>query len=202
MARNIKPKHKLCRLYGEKLCDSPKCPSTRRSYPSGQHGQERKRAKLSGYGKQLREKQKVKAIYGLMERQFANYVVEASKKTGDSSKFLVTYLESRLDNAVYRAGIAISRAQARQLVSHGLIAIDGKKVDLPSYRVKVGEALSVYETKKNKKIFTDISERLAKLEAPSWLSVDSKTLQAKVLNIPVLEHPNFNAKSIIEFYSR
>ncbi|MDO8499473.1 MAG: 30S ribosomal protein S4 [bacterium] len=202
MARNIKPKHKICRLYGEKLCDSPKCPVTKRNYPSGQHGQDRKRAKTSGYGKQLREKQKVKGIYGILERQFANYVVEASKKTGDSSKIFVTYLESRLDNVIYRAGLGSSRAQARQLVRHGLIAVNGKKVDLPSFRVKVGDVFTIYETKKNKPVFAGMSEKLAKVEAPAWLSIDAKELKAKVLNTPVLDRPNFNANVIIEFYSR
>lgn len=103
MARDLRPKHKLCRLYGEKLCDSAKCPITRRNYPSGQHGQERKRAKLSGFAKQLREKQKAKLIYGILERQFSNYVAEAAKKTGDTSKIFLSYLESRLDNVVFRS---------------------------------------------------------------------------------------------------
>jgi len=202
MARSIGPKHKLCRKYGEKLCDSPKCPLTKRNYPAGQHGQSNKRKKVSGYGKQLLEKQKAKRIYGLLERQFSNYVVEASKKVGDTSKFLLNYLESRLDNVVYRAGLASSRAAARQMVNHGHVTVNGEKVDIPSYRVKAGQTIAVGTGSKNKKLFEGISEKLQKVEAPSWLGVDSKTVSVKVLNAPTLENPNFNPKAIIEFYSR
>jgi small subunit ribosomal protein S4 len=202
MARSIGPKHKLCRKYGEKLCDSPKCPLTKRAYPAGQHGPNKKRPKVSGYGKQLLEKQKVKRIYGILERQFSNYVAEASKKVGDTSKILLNYLESRLDNVVYRAGLASSRAAARQMVSHGHITVNGEKVDIPSYRVKVGQAVAASSKAKNKKLFEGIGEKLQKVEAPSWLGVDHKTTSAKVLNAPTVENPNFNPKAIIEFYSR
>lgn len=202
MARLIGPKHKLCRKYGEKLCDSPKCPLTKRAYPAGQHGPNKKRPKVSGYGKQLLEKQKVKRIYGILERQFSNYVEEASKKVGDTSKILLNYLESRLDNVVYRSGLAFSRAAARQMVTHGHIAVNGEKVDIPSYRVKVGQVVSINATSKNKKLFEGISEKLQKVEAPSWLGVDFKTTSGKVLNAPTVENPNFNPKAIIEFYSR
>lgn len=202
MARQIGPKHKLCRKYGEKLCDSVKCPLTKRAYPAGQHGPNKKRPKVSGYGKQLLEKQKVKRIYGILERQFANYVEEASKKVGDTSKILLNYLESRLDNVVYRAGLASSRAAARQMVTHGHITVNGEKVDIPSFRVKVGHAVAANSTSKSKKLFEGITEKLQKVEAPSWLGVDSKTVSAKVLNAPTVENPNFNPKAIIEFYSR
>lgn len=202
MARDLRPKHKLCRQYGEKLCDSPKCPVTKRSYAPGQHGQAKKRAKLSGFGKQLREKQKVKRIYGLLERQFSNYVAEASKKAGDTSKYLLNYLESRLDNVVYRTGLAPSRAAARQMVSHGHVLVNGKKVDIPSYRVKVGETLEVKENVKKSKLFENIAEIISKKEMPAWLTVDAKKLSAKILNSPTIENPNFDAKSIIGFYSR
>ncbi|MEK7625347.1 MAG: 30S ribosomal protein S4 [Patescibacteria group bacterium] len=202
MARDIRPKHKLCRKYGEKLCDSVKCPVLKRSYPPGQHGPNQKRPKLSGYGKQLREKQKVKRIYGILERQFSNYVAEASKKSGDTSKFLLSYLESRLDNVIYRTGITPSRAAARQLVNHGHVLVNGKQVDIPSYRVKVGEAIELNATSKKSKLFENISEAISKKEMPHWLSVDAKKLSAKVLNNPTVENPNFDAKSIIGFYSR
>jgi len=198
-----------CRRAGEKLflkgdkCSSPKCPVLKRNFPPGQHGPTARRgAKMSGYGKQLREKQKVKKMYGLMEKQFANYVEEASSKPGDTSKYLLIYLESRLDNAVYRAGFAKSRAGARQMVRHGSISINDKKVDIPSYRVKVGEVISLNSTVKNKKGFEGLSEKLAKVEAPAWLSVDSKEVKAKILNTPTVADANFNAKSIIEFYTR
>jgi small subunit ribosomal protein S4 len=202
MARDIRPKHKLCRLYGEKLCDSPKCPVLKRNYPAGQHGTERKRAKHSGYGKQMLEKQKVKRIYGLLERQFSNYVTEASEKPGDTSKILLQYLESRLDNTVYRLGLAKSRAAARQLVGHGHVTINGKKVNIPSYRVRVGEVIAVKEKTKSSKLFENIAEVLSKKELPAWLSVDAKALSGKVLNLPTLENPNFDASIIIGFYSR
>ncbi len=203
MARNLEPKHKMCRKFGEKLCDSPKCPVTRRSYPPGQHGPNQKgHKKISGYGRQLREKQKVKKIYGILERQFSNYVAEAAKKTGDTSKFLVTYLESRLDNVVYRMGIAKSRRAARQLVSHGHIAVNGKKLTIPSYRVRVGESIGVREEARKKTIFAPLAEALAKVETPAWLSIEPKTLTGKVLNSPIVDNLHFDAKSIIEFYSR
>lgn len=202
MARRIVPKHKICRKYGEKLCDSVKCPLTKRAYPAGQHGQSQKRAKVSGYGKQLMEKQKVKKIYGILERQFSNYVEEASKKVGDTSKILLNFLESRLDNVVYRIGLAPSRTSARQMVTHGHIIVNGKKVDIPSYRVKVGELVGACERSKGKKLLEGISEKLQKVEAPAWLSVDAKAVGGKVLNTPTVENPNFNPKAIIEFYSR
>jgi small subunit ribosomal protein S4 len=202
MARDLRPKHKLCRLYGEKLCDSPKCPVTKRNFPSGQHGVDRKRAKHSGYGKQLLEKQKVKRIYGILERQFSNYVAEAARKPGDTSKYLLNYLESRLDNVVYRSGLAPSRAAARQMVSHGHVIVNGKKVNIPSYRVRVGEVLEIKENVKKSKLFENIAEIISKKELPSWLTTDAKKLSAKILNSPTVVNPNFDAKSIIGFYSR
>jgi small subunit ribosomal protein S4 len=202
MARDLRPKHKLCRKYGEKLCDSPKCPITKRNYPAGQHGQASKRNKLSGFGKQLREKQKVKRIYGILERQFANYVAEASRKTGDTSKYFLNYLESRLDNVVYRAGFAPSRAAARQSVSHGHIVVNGKKVNIPSYRVRVGETIELKESIKSSKRFENLGETLSKKDFPAWINVDHKKLSAKILNSPTMENPNFDANTIIGFYSR
>lgn len=202
MARDLRPKHKLCRQFGEKLCDSPKCPVTKRNYPAGQHGQTSKRNKVSGFGKQLREKQKVKRIYGILERQFSNYVAEAARKPGDTSKYLLSYLESRLDNVVYRTGLAPSRAAARQMVSHGHILVNGKKVNIPSYRVRVGETIEIKEAAKKSKLFEKSTEIISKKELPAWLNVDAKKLMAKILNSPTIENPNFDAKSIIGFYSR
>src|SRR3989338_3780387 len=197
MARDLRPKHKLCRQCGEKLCDSPKCPVTRRSYAPGMHGSSKKRPKLSGYGKQLRENQKVKRIYGILERQFSNYVAEASKKTGDTSKFLLHYLEARLDNVVYRSGFVSSRAAARQLVSHGHVVVNGKKLDIPSYRVRVGETITIKDKIRQSKLFENSAETIAKKEMPSWLGVDPKMLTAKVLNSPTVANPNFDANAII-----
>ncbi len=198
----------VCRRAGEKLflkgekCSGPKCPLIKRKYPPGQHGPTYRGGKLSGYGKQLREKQKVKKMYGILERQFSNYVAEASKKTGDTSKFLVSYLESRLDNVIFRAGFAVSRAYARQLVRHGLITVNGRKVDIPSYRVKVGEMIAIADAAKKKIGFAALPDRLVKAAPPGWLGLNPAEAQVKVLNAPTLETSNFNAKSIIEFYSR
>lgn len=208
MSVKINSKCVKCRRAGEKLmlkgekCLGPKCPFNKRNYAPGMHGPDKKHAKISGYGKQLKEKQKVKRMYGLVERQFENYVEEASRKVGDTSKFLIGYLESRLDNTVFRAGLAKSRLAARQLVSHGLITVNDRKVDIPSFRVKPGSVISVKKEYKNKKVFEGLEERLSKAEFPSWLGVDAKDMSAKVLNQPVLETPNYNAQSIIEFYSR
>jgi small subunit ribosomal protein S4 len=202
MARDLRPKHKLCRKYGEKLCDSPKCPVTRRSYAPGVHGPSKKRPKLSGFGKQLLEKQKVKRIYGILERQFSNYVTEAATKPGDTSVYLIRYLESRLDNVVYRAGLASSRRAARQLVSHGHVLVKDHKVDVPSFRVKVGEVVAINEGSKKSKLFEGMAEKLTKHEPPAWLGVDGAKLSAKVLNQPTADRPNFDAKAIIGFYSR
>lgn len=174
----------------------------KRNTPSGVHGAGRKRAKLSNYGKQLREKQKAKRLYGILEKQFSNYVTEASKKTGDTSKILVQYLESRLDNVVYRAGFAASRGAARQMVSHGHITVNGKKLDIPSYRVRVGDVIGVHAGSKASKLFATVAEVIAKKEFPSWITVKGADLTAKVLNAPSLELPNFDAAAIIGFYSR
>lgn len=202
MARDLRPKHKLCRQFGEKLCDSPKCPVARRSYPAGQHGPDKRHNKLSGFGKQLREKQKVKRIYGILERQFSNYVAEASKKTGDTSKFLLQYLEARLDNVVYRMGVAKSRSAARQMVSHGHVLVNNKKVNIPSYRVRVSDVVSFPERIHKSKLMEGVGEAVAKKEVPSWMAVDVKQISGKILNTPTVENPNFDANAIIGFYSR
>lgn len=198
-----------CRRAKEKLflkgdkCAGPKCPMIKRPYAPGQHGPTKKGArKLSDYGKQLKEKQEAKRTYGLRERQFSNYVTEASSKPGDTGKFLLQYLESRLDNVVYRIGLAKSRALARQLTNHGHIIVNGKKVDIPSYRVRVGEVIALSPKAAKKKSFENIGEILSKVEAPIWLGVDSKTASAKILNTPSVGNTPFSAKMIIEFYSR
>lgn len=204
MSRDTRPKGKLVRLFGENIFESPKYDKllAKRNFPAGQHGVQRKRAKVSGYGKQLREKQKVKLTYGLKEKQFANYVEEASRKTGDTSQYLLSYLESRLDNVVFRAGLAKTRPAARQMVSHGMITINGKKVDIASYRVRVGEIIALKPKSMKSKLFEGITETLAKKEAPAWLSVDAKAVTAKVVNQPTLLTPNFDANAIAGFYSR
>lgn len=208
MSLKINSRCAQCRRAGEKLmlkgekCLGPKCPFVKRSYPPGMHGPDQRRAKLSGYGKQLKEKQKVKRAYGLIERQFANLVEEAQNKVGDTSKILVNLLESRLDNVVYRAAFGKNRMNARQLVSHGLITVNGKKVDIPSFRVKAGMVVAIKPEAKSKKAFENFTERLTKADYPSWISVDPVAFSARILNAPALENPNFSAQSIIEFYSR
>lgn len=209
MAIEFTDKCSRCRRAGDKLflkgdkCSGPKCALLKRNTPPGVHGSSKRGSrKQSVYGKQLFEKQKAKEVYGLRERQFSNYVAEASKKTGDTSKFLITYLESRLDNVVYRMGLGKSRKNCRQIVGHGHITVDGKKVNIPSYRVKVGQEIGLKEKSKTSPLFDKITDKLSKVDAPSWMNLDAKKISAKILNIPKAEEAGFNAKSIIEFYSR
>lgn len=208
MARTTDSKCTQCRRAGEKLflkgdkCFGPKCPMLKRNFPPGQHGPNQKHPKVSSYGKQLKEKQNVKRTYGLLERQFSNYVAAASAKTGDTSKILIQYLESRLDNVVYRMSLGKSRQAARQMVNHGHITVNGKKVDIASYSVRVGEVVAVKEVDKKIKLFEGAVERLSKADLPSWISVDADKMSAKILNVPHLDNASFNAKAIIEFYSR
>ncbi len=208
MTQELDSKCSKCRRAGEKLflkgdkCLGPKCPILKRNFPPGQHGVASKRNKPSSYGRQLREKQEAKQHYGLRERQFENYVEEAARKIGDTSKYLINYLESRLDNVVFRMGFAPSRSMARQLVSHGHITVNGKKLDIASYRVKVGDEIALSTKAHSKKAFENLAEKLGKYEAPSWLHVDAKKFAAKVLNTPTVDVVPFNPKAIIEFYSR
>jgi small subunit ribosomal protein S4 len=209
MGRNIDPKCKQCRREGEKLnlkgdkCLGPKCPITRRPFAPGQHGPT-SRTRMTPYGLQLREKQKAKRIYGMLERQFHNYFVKAASKRGDTGVFLKQYLELRLDNVIYRMGFAKSRVQARQMVGHGLFSVNGKKVDIPSYQVRPADLITVSATKTAKKAFAEVKDRLAKHQAPGWLSLDVAGIQGKVLNRPTAEEldKSFNVKQIVEFYSR
>lgn len=208
MSNESNDKCSRCRRAGDKLflkgdkCVGPKCALLKRNFAPGVHGASKRNPKQSVYGKQLFEKQKAKEIYGLREKQFSNYVAEAAKKTGDTGKFLTTYLESRLDNVVYRMGLGKSRKSCRQLVGHGHITVNGKKVDIPSYRTKVGEEIALREKDKTSVAFDKISEKLSKVDAPSWMNLDAKKVSAKILNAPTAEDSGFDAKSIIEFYSR
>ncbi len=209
MARNLKARCAQCRREGEKLflkgerCNLAKCAIVRRGYPPGVHGPKGK-TRLTGYGTQLREKQKAKHIYGILERQFNNYFKKAIKKKGDTSEFLLQLLEMRLDNVVYRLGISKSRQGARQLVGHGLLAINGKKVTIPSYQVKIGDIISVKTSAASKKVFQNLSQTLAKFEPPAWLSLDVVKAEGKVVRKPTKDDikTQFDLKMIIEFYSR
>jgi len=209
MARTITPKCKLCRREGEKLflkgerCFGPKCEMVKRNFKPGAHGPT-SRTKLTGYGIQLREKQKAKRIYGLMERQFSNLVEKSTQKKGDSGANLFIALESRLDNVIYRMGIGKSRAEARQKVNHGHIEINGKKLDIPSYAVRVGDVISVKEKFMKSKAYENFAEKMSKVEMPDWISFDPKTMKGKIISMPDIakEKQSFDPKIIIEFYSR
>ncbi len=196
-----------CRREGVKLylkgdkCYSRKCPVERRAYPPGQHGQGMQR-KLSDYGVQLREKQKMRRIYGVRERQFRNYIKEAIRRPGVTGDVLMQLLEMRLDNAVYRLGLATSRAQARQFVCHGHILVNGKRVDIASYQVRPNEAIEVAEGARK------IAPLIAALEntkgVPSWLSFDANQMKGTILTAPVRDEIDTDVQEslIVEFYSR
>jgi len=192
----IEDKCKKCRRAGEKLflkgekCFSPKCPVTRKPYPPGKLGKKRRKRSnrgLSEYGVQLREKQKLKFSYGLRERQFANYLKETNKKGGrDAKTYLLELLESRLDNIVFRLGLTDSRSQARQMISHGHIMVNGRKVTIPSYRTKVGNKISIRPQSIGKTIFRDIDIKLKKYNPPSWINFDKEKKEGEIMGRPKL----------------
>ena len=205
MGRNIGPTNKIARRFGVNLGlkVNPAKVARRLAQPPGVHGPKQRRRSPSSYGKQLIEKQKVKHIYGIRERQLRRYVEEATRRKGDSGVYLQQILERRLDNVIYRLGFAITRAQARQLVSHGLFRVGEKKLSIPSYLAKVGDVIALKENKANKKIFIGLAERLAKLNLPSWLTVDPETRAGKVVSQPQDKDFDkiFDIKFIIEYYS-
>jgi small subunit ribosomal protein S4 len=209
MARYIGPVCKLCRREGNKLylkaerCYTDKCSVTRRPYPPGQHGQAR--IKLSEYGLRLREKQKMRRIYGLLEQQFSRYYSTAAHLPGRSGEEMLGLIERRLDNAVYRMGFAGSRAQARQLVRHAHVLVNGKPVNIPSFRVSPEDKISIHE--RSKKIGY-IAASLAAAEnrqRPSWVEVDKENLTGTVKTMPVrdeLNEPMIREQYVVEYYSR
>jgi small subunit ribosomal protein S4 len=214
MARYTGPVCRLCRREGLKLylkgarCDGPKCPIVKRqpakNFPPGQHGQRRTR-RPSEFGLQLREKQKVRRFYGVMESQFHKHFVEAERRGGVTGDNLLQILESRLDNVVYRMGFADSRRQARQLVRHGHFTVNGRKTNIPSFLVKPGDVIAVRTQSRNRTYFTDYGEVLNTRRAPDWMTVDSNTLSGRVLNLPgrdQIEVPSFNEALVVEHYSR
>ena len=208
MARYKDEQCRICRREGQKLflkgsrCYSEKCSIVRRNYGPGEHGQ--KRSKLSEYGTQLREKQKTRMYYGVGEKQFRKYFEMASNKKGVTGEELLTILESRLDNVVYRLGFASSRAQARQLVNHAQFDVNGKKCSIPSYLVKAGDVISVREIKKDNATIKANVEENASRPTPDWLERNIEKLTGKVvrlasredIDLPVEEH------LIVEFYSK
>lgn len=205
MGRYIGPKNKIARRFGVNLglkTNSTKVARRLQQSP-GVHGPNKRKSAGSTFGKQLVEKQKAKFIYGIRERQFRRYVREATRLKGDSSVYLQQILEMRLDNVIYRAGIAATRAQARQFASHGMFCVNGHAMNIPSHIVNVGDVIELKETKKRKKIFDGIAEKLQKHELPSWLSADPVKLAITVTGKPgVLDAEKiYDVKLIIEYYS-
>lgn len=211
MARYTGPKEKIERRLGTRLflkgtrSSSPKAAMVRKPYPPGMHGKSRFK-KVSEYGLQLNAKQKIKNIYRLLERQFKSYVKKAVKSKKESKEWLMRLLEQRLDNVVFKMGLAQSRNQARQLVGHGHILVNGKKINLPSYQTKKGDKISIREGSKKTVYFSSlIQEWWPGHEAPTWLKVDKNELSGTIERIPGLSDSGVDTKdiqSIIEFYSR
>ena len=208
MARYTGPACRLCRREGTKLflkgerCLSGKCSFDRRPQAPGQHGAQRK--KVEEYGMQLREKQKTKRYYGVLEKQFKSYFVKADKMEGVTGENLLSLLERRLDNVVYRMGMAESRTDARQLVLHGHFTLNGKKVTIPSIQIKVGDVITVKESSRASEKIKGLMEGLDGRIFPKWLDVDKKNVQAKVIALPKredIEFP-FEEQLIVELYSK
>ena len=211
MARYSGPVCKLCRREGEKLflkgerCFSPKCAFERRAYAPGAHGRQAQyRRKVSDFALQLRAKQKARRVYGVYERQFRRYFREAQRQKGLTGLNLLILLESRLDNVVYRLGFASSRAQARQLVQHGHIDVNGRKTNIPSYLVKPGDIIAVRDISRGNSYFKELSQVLDEGQVPAWLSLDSSNLTGKVVDVPAREDVDItlNEQLIVEYYSR
>jgi small subunit ribosomal protein S4 len=208
MARYTGASCKLCRREGQKLflkgerCYGGKCALSRRAYAPGQHGQARK--KLSDYGVQLREKQKAKRFYGVLESQFRSYFETAARKKGVTGEVLLQLLESRLDNVVYRMGFGSTRAKARQLVTHGHFVINGKRVNIPSYQTKVGEEIEVAEGSRKSVRFKEILDMTGSKVVPKWIEVDQENLKGKVVAIPAREDIDLPVQEhlIVELYSK
>ena len=209
MARYVGPVCKLCRREGMKLylkgerCYTEKCAQTRRPYPPGQHGQGR--VKLSEYAVRLREKQKVRRIYGVLERQFQGYYQEGSRSKGRTGEEMLSLLERRLDNVLYRSGFASSRSEARQVVRHGHIRINGKRVDIPSYVCKVGEKIELTENaKKFGKVIASVAGS-EKRNPASWMDIDKGAFSISIKGPPPredLNEPEIREQLIVEYYSR
>ncbi len=209
MARYTAPSCRLCRRERQKLflkgtkCFTEKCPVERRAFPPGQHGQSR-RQKISEYGVQLREKQKIRRMYGLMEGQFHNYFAKALKQTGRTGENLVRMLERRLDNVVYRLGFAPSRKTARQLINHGHFLVNGKPVDVPSYLLKAGDAVAVREKSKKIDIMHSSMKRMKDNAMLPWLSLDKAAMVGTFLDVPNRADIPLNADEqlVVELYSK
>jgi small subunit ribosomal protein S4 len=192
-------------LKGQK-CFSPKCPIERRAYPPGEHGREAqfRRRRVSDYQRQLREKQKMRRTYGVLERQFRRYYRTALHKRGLTGETLLQQLETRLDNVVYRLGYAENRAHGRQLVTHGHFNVNGRRTDVPSMLVKVGDEISVREGSRKRTYFKDLAPLAETRTPPRWLERDLSTLSGKVVQLPERQDvdANLNEQLVVEYYSR
>ena len=209
MARNLDPKCRQCRREGEKLflkaekCFTEKCAIEKRNYPPGQHGQ-RRSSRLSDYGVQLREKQKLRRIYGVLEKQFRSYYAEADRKKGITGENLLQMLESRLDNVAYKMGLGGSRTEARQIVRHNSILVNGKRVNIPSYQVQPGDSISVADQSKDQLRIKSALEAADERGLPEWLEVDVKKLTGTFKNRPERDDlpSTINESLVVELYSK
>ncbi|MDP9272041.1 MAG: 30S ribosomal protein S4 [Chloroflexota bacterium] len=208
MARYTDPVCRICRREGLKLflkgsrCYTRKCSFERRSTPPGMYAQRRR--KVSEFGLQLREKQKVRKSYSVLERQFSNYFRKAAQHSGMTGVNLLRMLEMRLDNVVFRMGFASSRAQARQLVTHGHFAVNGRATNIPSFQTKVGDRIEVRENRRSREYFKTTSETIKSAQIPEWVSIDAAKLAGTILSEPTREQMplEFNEQLVVEYYSR
>ncbi len=208
MARYTGPVCRICRRQGLKLflkgerCFGPKCAIERRNYPPGDHGQRRR--KLSEYANQLKEKQKARYVYGVLERQFRKHFEEAERRAGVTGANLLRVLESRLDNVVYRLGFADSRKQARQLVRHGHFSLNGRRTNIPSALVKAGDTVAVMSRSRESEYFKVVQEGIARKTVPQWLDLDVANMSGRVLNLPARDQieAHVNEQLVVEYYSR
>jgi|TARA_B100000767_G_scaffold251694_1_gene254904 small subunit ribosomal protein S4 len=209
LARNLDPKCRQCRREGEKLflkaekCFTEKCAIEKRNYPPGQHGQ-RRSSRLSDYGVQLREKQKLRRIYGVLEKQFRSYYAEADRKKGITGENLLQMLESRLDNVAYKMGLGGSRTEARQIVRHNSILVNGKRVNIPSYQVQPGDSISVADKSKDQLRIKSALDAADERGLPEWLEVDVKKLTGTFKNRPERDDlpSTINESLVVELYSK
>ncbi|PIE72378.1 MAG: 30S ribosomal protein S4 [Deltaproteobacteria bacterium] len=206
MARYTGPKGKLVRRFGLNVFESPKYNNLllRRNKPPGQHGDKQQRRKQSDYALQLIEKQKVRHIYGLLEKQFRRAFYQAARQKGVTGENLLILLESRIDNVVFRAGFAVTRMQARQMVNHGHIRVNGKKVDIPSYKVKAGDVITISSREKSKKLVSANIEENPVAQYPEWLAVEKDQQTFTVSRMPVRDDitRDINEQLIVELYSK
>ena len=209
MARYTGPVCRLCRREGTKLflkgtkCTSDRCPLEKRNFPPGQHGKDRK-AKIVGYGLQLHEKQKAKRMYFTLEGQFREYYEKANRASGVTGELLLQQLERRLDNVAFRLGFAISRRQARQVVRHGHVTVNGRKVNIPSYQVNVGDEVAIRDSAKKLIIIEQATQYAASNPLPAWLEMNFETLTGRILSLPQRKDVSLpvNEQLIVELYSK